>query len=366
MVKAKNTKDADIMIEHLEIKSNKFSDELEIETDFNAKSWISSGNTTKVKFEDGDRVSGILDYDVKYKLYIPKLDRLEVSNRYFDIELMDDVEIDELYVKQYDANVRTRNVSGEFYLALKYADARIGKVGKANFELYDSEAEVEETGDIYIESKYSEITIGATGDLEMDTYDDNFEIGAINGTLSIDDKYSEFEIESAEAAKVFIYDGDIQLASVGAFTGRSKYSEISIIDAESIDLERSYDDNYVIRNLGSFNCYESKYSDFEIENLNTSARLNSYDDEFIVGNISSDFEKFDLDCKYTTVKIPLDKLKGYKLDATSKHGSLKHPEPTDSQLYKMTDGIIEIKAQIGSASNTEVTIKAHDSNIKLN
>ena len=108
MVRAKDGRDAEVMIQHLEIKSNKFSDELEIETDFNTKSWISSGNTTKVKFEDGDKVSGILDYDVKYKLYIPRLDRLELSNRYYDIEITDDIEVDELYIKQYDANVRTR------------------------------------------------------------------------------------------------------------------------------------------------------------------------------------------------------------------------------------------------------------------
>jgi len=366
MVKAKNTKDADIMIDHLEIKSNKFSDELEIETDFNAKSWMSSGNTTKVKFEDGDKVSGILDYDVKYKLYIPELKRLELSNRYYDIELIDDVIIEELLIKQYDANVRTRNVSGELFLAMKYADARIGEVGNANFDLYDSEAEITSTKDTYIESKYSELTIESTGELEMDTYDDKFQIGTVNGDLSIDDKYSEFEIESAKTAKVFIYDGDLKLGRVGAYTGRSKYSDISIIDVQSMDLERSYDDNYAIRNLGSFTCYESKYTEYEIENLGNSARLNSYDDEFIVGNLSKDFEKFDLDCKYTNVKLPLDELNGYTLDATSKYGSLKHADPADTQLYKVDNSVLEIKAQIGSPSKTEVTIKAHDSNIKLN
>ena len=257
-------------------------------------------------------------------------------------------------------------MSGEFYLALKYADARIGAVGKANFDFYDSEAEIESSGDTYIESKYSEISIGSTGDLEIDSYDDNYEVRIVNGELSIDDKYSEFEVESAQSAGVYIYDGELQLGKVGEYSGRSKYSELNITEAASIDLERSYDDKYVIRKLGSFSCYECKYTEFEVGTLSKSARLNSYDDEFIVAEVSGGFEKFDLDCKYTTVVLPLDGIKGYKLDANSKYGSLKYPDPSDSQLLKVDDGVMEVKALIGAASSTEVTIKAYDSKIKLN
>ena len=79
-----------------------------------------------------------------------------------------------------------------------------------------------------------------------------------------------------------------------------------------------------------------------------------------------DFEKFDLDCKYTTVRLPLDRLSGYQLDAYSKYGTLKYTEPADAQMLKMDNDVLEIKAQIGSAGSAEVTIKAYDSNIKLN
>jgi len=365
MVRAKDAKDADIMIEHLEVKSNKFSDELEIETDFNTKSWTSSGNTTKVKFDDGNKVSGILDYDVKYKLYVPSLARLELSNRYYDIEIMEDITVDELYIKQYDANVRTRAVNGEFFLSAKYSDVRVGEIGDAKLDLYDSEAEIDKTGDTYIESKYSEIKIGNASSLEVDSYDDEYEITRIDGELTIDDKYSEFEIEYAGSAKVFIYDGKLQLAQVSDYSGKSKYSDINIIDVVSIDLERSYDDNFKLRNLGSLTCYESKYSDYEIGTLSNSFHLNSYDDEVEIGDVSKGFEKLDLDCKHTTLSIPLDKIAGYTLDANSKYGSLKYPDPSDSQILKVDNDILEVKAQIGSTSKATVSIKAYDSQIKL-
>ena len=366
MVRAKEAADAQRLIDHLEMNTSKFSDELEIKTFFDTKSWTTVNNKTKVKFRDGTKAVGIMDYDIKFKLHVPKnVARIELSNKYNDIEITGDIDGD-VRIKQYDASARVRNVSGELTVDIKYGKFRGDNAGNSSIELYDSELELGTAESMHLKDKYSDFTIESTGDTEMFTYDSKGSIQAINGDLKIEDKYSEFELGTAQNAHVIIYDGKLKIGPVGSYSGRSKYTDVSIAEADAIDLEASYDDEYVIGQAGSFKCIESKYTKFEIESIAKGFTLKSYDDKISISEVKPTFESLDLECKYTDLHMPLGGLSGYQLEAKTKYGSLKYDDPSESSLYKRDNDDLDVKATIGSASSTaKVKISAYDSEIKL-
>ena len=366
MVRAKEAADAQLLIDHLDVSTSKFSDELEIKTSFETKSWNTINNNTKVKFKDGTKATGILDYDIKFKLHIPQnMDRIELSNKYNDIEISSDVTAD-VRIKQYDASVRVHNVSGEFTLEIKYGKCRAGNVGLAVIDLYDSELELESAEDVSLKSKYSEFSLGSIGNADISSYDGKGEITTINGNLKLEDKYSEFTFGGAQDVQVSLYDGKLKIGPVGKFSGKSKYNTVHIESADAIDLEASYDDEYFLGTTGSFACIESKYSSFELQSLSKGLSLKSYDDKISVSEVKSSFELLDIECKYTNLKLPLGDIGGYQLEAKTKYGSLKYDEPTDNSWYKKDNDELDVKASIGAAGATaKVKISAYDSQIRL-
>jgi len=365
-VLAKEANDAQIFIDHFEIKPNVFSGRLEIVTKFNTKSWTTNNNNTKIRFSDGTKASGIKKIEIEYQLHVPALKSLELSNKYNNIEVTKDFNGD-LIVKQYDATIKARKVSGKLTLNLKYSKAYIAEVGDLDIDIYDSKVEVAKAQNVIVRSKYSKIDLGAIKSASFNSYDGYYNIVSVADGLHIVDKYSGYEIGSAGAVDVSMHDGKFQVDKATRITGRSKYSTYDINEVDTLDINTTYDDNFNITSLKSFSCNDSKYSSFEIESLADKAIfLSSYGDEFVVTNVGQSFSQFQIECKYTHVKLPLSTLPGYQITANMKYGKLSYDEPSENIKHKERNAELELQAQVGvKNSKAEVTIKAYDSNIRL-
>ena len=364
-VKANKPEDAQVVADNFTVEARPFGTTLELQTAFNSKNWVTNNGVSTIKFENGQRAKGVRNIDIRYNLYIPELTETRLANKYNDIIVNTDISGD-LHIKQYDADVAIPEVSGKLTLELKYGKAVVASAGESIIQLYDAELELEESSDIELTSKYSDFTIKNCNIIEIDSYDDNGFIEAASESLRIDDKYSDYAIGTTGSAYIAIYDGEVRLDKADEVSGKSKYSKFKYREVGSLDLQSSYDDSYEIRNLGSLDCNDSKYTNFEIEDLNRSFQIISYDDNIYVTNVNSSFELLDLDCKYTDVRVPLDRIAGYDLRANTKQGSLKHGELTSTTLDKESDGNIELRARVGSSSaNAEVIVKAYDSDINL-
>ena len=366
LVHAKEEADARILIDHFEIKTSTSGDKLKIETKFNTKSWTTINNNTKIKFSDGSKVSGIKKIEIKYKLHVPALEMLEISNKYNDIELTSDYTGD-LTVKLYDATLHTKNISGSLNLNIKYGKAYIGSVGDVEMNIYDSKVEISTSKNVNIKSKYSGIKLGEMNSARIDSYDGYCKIGKVTGELQITDKYSTYEIESAEDVNASMYDGKMRLDKATNYTGSSKYSTYDFNEIGSIDLKSVHDDHFNIQSLRIFSCDESKYTSFEIESLAEKAIIkSSYDDELSVSVVEASFTHFEIDCKYTSVRLPLNALSGYLINAKMKYGKLSYAEPTDHIMHKEYNEQLELRAQVGDSSSiAKVIINGYDSNIRL-
>ncbi len=366
LVHAKEATDAQILVDHFEIKTGTSNDRLNIETKFNTKSWTTTNNNTRIKFSDGTKITGIKKIEIKYKLHVPALDLLEVSNKYNDIEVTENF-TGNLTVKQHDATLKTKNVSGVLDLTLKYGKGYIGTVGDLKMNIYDSKVEVDEAQDVQLKCKYSGIKLGKINSARIESYDGYCKIESSIGDLHIIDKYSTYEIGSAANADVTMYDGKMRLDNVTHYKGSSKYSAYDFNDIGTMDLEATHDDHFDIQSLGVLACDDSKYTSYEIETLTEKIIIqSSYDDELIVNTVNASFKHFEIDCKYTTVKLPLTALSGYEINAKMKYGKLSYAEPSDNIVHKEYNEQLELRAKIGQASSdVKVIINGYDSNIRL-
>ncbi|MDX1409454.1 MAG: hypothetical protein R3330_15005, partial [Saprospiraceae bacterium] len=316
-VRANKEEDAQAAVDHFDVKIDVRGERLTLTTQFATKNWITTMGTTRIKFDDGDTAGGIKDLSIDYRLHIPKLTYLELSNKYQDILISGDL-TGALTVTQYDADVRANNVSGKVHLNVKYGGATIGQTGDAEIELYDSKLDLERATNVSVKSKYSEYHIGACARLDIQSYDDDVNLTSIDGKLSINDKYSDYTIGSAGASHIQSYDGEFKIDKTGDHTGMTSYSTYQIGSAANVALEKSYDDEIEIDVLTSFSCANSKYSKYAFGTLARSAAIDqSYDDDLRVKQVSPEFASFSVDSKYTSISLPLGQLPGYSLEATT-------------------------------------------------
>ena len=366
LVRARDSEDAQIVVDHFEIDGRKSGDKLTITTEFNTSRRVTTNNNTSLKFEDGDKASGVKEIKINYTLHVPALELLSLSNKYNSITVNGDYQGD-LHIKQYDASVNTDNVSGDLDINIKYGKANVGQASDVKLETYDSQVEIAGAKNIEVKGKYSKSIFGDIESADINYFDGECSIAAISGDLQITDKYSEFDIGSAQNAQVDIYDGKIYLKQVSTFKIKSKYAQIKIDAVKDLNANASYDDDFTIGTVDIFTCDESKYSGFTINSLSQKAILtSSFDDKLVVSSVSSEFEQFEMESKYTAVNLPLHTLKGYTIDAQSQYGSISIQGPTDYSYLKETNSTREMKGQVGEAnSKATVKIKAYDSNIKL-
>ena len=362
---AKEAVDAQTVLDHFQIQRGVSGGKLTLRTQMDTKNWITNNGNTKITFKDGDKVSNIKEISIDYKLYVPSLEKMLLTNKYEDIRITEDF-AGALTVHQYDADVTTEAVKGNLDLNLKYGSATIASCVNAKMEIYDSKVDLQKASAVKVNSKYSEYSVGNASSLEMQTYDDKIEITDVAGNLSITDKYSEFKIGSAGSLDMHIYDSDMRLEKCGKVTGESKYTEYNFGTLAGLDLRSSYDDTYEIQQISTLAVTESKYSDFTVAKIDQSIIYNGYDGKFIVREVAGGFNQCALSIKYVQARIPLSTIAGYKLEADTKYGSLKYPSPTASGRHIEKSGQLEVTATIGQPVNgAKVVISAYSSDVRL-
>ena len=366
VVKAQKDADAQVVLDHFTILDRQIGDDLELETSFDSKSWITNNNISTIKYENGDKAKGIRKIEIQYKLYLPNLDVVKLSNKYNDIIIHDKLAGD-LHIKQYDADVVAEEVGGNLYVELKYGTGKFDGCSNADLELYDSEFELGKAKDIDLKSKYSEFRVTACDNIEISSYDDKGTIESVEGTLRMKDKYSEYAIGDVGESDIRIYDSELRLERTNRLDCTSKYTRFDIKRVGDLNIQASYDDTYEIRSVGSMNCSESKYTTYEFDLVESSMVIDSYDDEIFVSEISKQFELFEIDCKYTDVRLPLSVLDGYQLEVNADDTEIKYnSEPSDQFIHKESDDELEIRGTIGNANaTTRVIVRSYGGEIKL-
>jgi len=390
-----------------DIDINEFGNQVTIQTDLNIKNWNTRNGRTNLTFNNGVKVKGLKKLTIEMLLAIPDLKEVALKNKYEDIIIDHDFKGD-ADIEIYDGDFRAKNIVGELELNVKYGKAMMEDIGDADITLYDGEMEMENGKALKVSSKYSEYTIEDTESLEISAYDDKFELGNIKGRLEIRDKYSEIKIGNFGEAELDIYDADLDGKKGGKLTIQdSKYSKYRFGELASLDIDESYDDEFILKNMkeviinrtkytefsigqltGDLNVTsshddkftvdaltnliinESKYTEFEVGRLSGQVELlDSHDDKLDVRTVENNFKGLKMDGKYTKVYMDIPTAIKYEIDVDMTYGGIEYPESAfENQYYKEKGDVLAVKGKmIGAGADApKVEVTGHDCRVELN
>jgi len=406
-IEGTDEKDIQRAFEQFDIDINEFGNQVTIETDLSIKNWNTRNGRTNITFKNGTKVKGLKKITVEMLLAIPDLKEIALKNKYEDIIIDHDLKGD-ADIEIYDGDFKAKNIAGELELNVKYGEAILENIGNGDITLYDGEMEMENGKALKVSSKYSEYTIEDTESLEISAYDDKFELGNIKGRLEIEDKYSEIKIGNFGEADLDIYDADLDGKKGGKLTIRdSKYSKYRFAELTSLDIDESYDDEFILKNMKDVIINRTKYTEFSIGELSGDLSVsNSHDDKFVVealtnlaineskytefevGSLSGQVDLLDshddkldiraveknfkglkMNGKYTKVYMDIPSAIKYEIDVDMTYGNIEYPESAfENQYYKEKGDVLAVKGKmIGAGADApKVEVTGHDCRVELN
>jgi len=367
-IQTKDEESAAMMLERMELKEDKFDKKMEVFTNFNIENWTTINGKTTIKFKDGTKVKGIKEVKIEMVVYVGKLEKLQLENKYDEINIHDDLATN-LSIELHSGKLRCVNYSGEVSMEMKYSKADLGNMVDLKMDIYDSDIVMGNASKIQIESKYSSYEIGNLSELTGETYDDNFKLGNITGVLALEDKYSEFKMGSFKTGKLEFHDADFEATNAEGVEIKSKYSEFKFTNVGAIEFESSFDDNLKAEEVNVFSA-DSKYSEFVLKTVKESATLaTSHDDELKIANLGANFKLLKLDGKYTDLTVDIAAGTPFHLNIDMTHGSVNFDKDSfETQIWKEKEASrkeIVGKSKGATEESGKIEILGYDNTISL-
>lgn len=368
-VKGSRAEDVQKVFDQFELEINKSALNIEVDAETNVQNWTRINtffrNSNTIKFQDGSKTHDIDEIDVQMIIYLPKISRLSVDNKYHDI-LFSEVPCD-LEVNLYSGKLKGNDIQGDLDLKLKYGTVKIGSFKEGDLDIYDSKFTSSSAGVVKFKSKYSSINGNNFISLDLDSHDDEITIGSIDKELLIDAKYSNIRMQSFKSAEIEGHDTDFRAKSGESLNLESKYGSFDFTDLKKVTLD-FHDDDFDAESVVDLTIKESKYSDINIDDFSGSLKItSSHDDDIIIHNPINTFSGLSIEAKYSTLKFPLDKSVDFRVTADTKYGSLDIGNLEEKDIDK--DGsTVELTGSTAGATldSPKITIDAYDSKIDIN
>ncbi|MBI1227042.1 MAG: hypothetical protein GC192_17555 [Bacteroidetes bacterium] len=346
-----NEAEMEEVLNRFDIAVQESANELRLTTDLGIQSCNTINNRMTIKYKDGQKVKGVNNFKVNMTLEVPNPEKLTLENKFDRIELTDDY-AGALRVELYSGDLLAANL-GNLDLNLKYGKVKAKNIGKAKLVIYNSEMRVGDVASAEVSSKYSKYELGnVAGDLHLETYDDKWQVGDVNGKLSLNDKYSEFKFENiGEVEMSTIFDAEFLAEKVGDMSIRdTKYSEYKLTAVGRVKLDNVFDDDYRIAEIGSLEASNSKYTEYRVQQLGSNFNLGqSFDDTVELEQVSAGFSYIGFDGKYTEMTVSIADGAQFQLDVDMKYGKVKYPEKrVEMMKYLEKDNQTVVQANVGS------------------
>jgi hypothetical protein len=335
-IQAKDEEAAAMMLERFELQEDKFDGKVEVSSNFNIQGWSTVNGKTRIKFKDGTKITGIREVRIDMVVYVGKLDKLHLENKYDEIKIHDDIAAD-LSVELHSGKLRMVDWTGKLALDMKYSKVFLKNINDAQMEIYDCDMEIGNAGKIQVESKYSSFKMGNLTELRGETYDDDWEMGNLT-TIILEDKYSEFEMGNFKTGKLDFHDAEFRAGNAESVEIKSKYSEFVFENIDVIDFENSFDDNVKAVQVGMFNA-DSKYSEFIFKSVSESAIIApSFDDKLEISSLGNSFKNLKIDGKYTEMDVDVAANTPFHLNVDMTYGKINFDEDSfETQVWKDRD-----------------------------
>lgn len=368
-VRGTNEDDLQIILNNFSIDVDQSDLNYAVYTNSHIKSWVEThnwfGDKFKIKFDNGDEISHKIELiDIVCKVYIPKIKKISLSNKYDNIT-WDDIDCD-VEAVIYSGEIQGNSINHNLKIESKYSKIFIGDIIDGDFDIYDSSIKMGNTRNLLLRDKYSKIDLKKSESLTLYLHDSDVEANSVKNKLFIEAKYSDLEIDACSSASIDLHDCDIRLPKCGSLKIDSKYSTFNLGEISDIEMN-SHDDNVKIDKLCGLDLVDTKYSEYDIDEFSGYLDVKaSHDDDFNFTKIG-DFEGMDFISKYSYIRFPIEKTGVYELKVNLTYGSIN----INREIYELSkeidkDSKIEFTGKTNGSNHKSVNITAYDSKIRLN
>jgi hypothetical protein len=285
----------------------------QIKIDFEKNAGYVKAMTTKEKEEESwkDWIWGStknLNWNVHYKITIPKTNTLSASNKFGD-----------LYVA---------NVKGDASVNVKYGNYKLSNFNNLRCDLAYGEGSISEVENLTIDIKYGDIKLRNAKNIDITS------------------KYSEINIDEASEIRSNSKYDDFQIGKVTDFNSTGRY------------------DDFEIGKVGTINAV-GKNSDFKIESILKSGDFNVEYGEVIIDNLSESVEKLKLIGQYT--EFVIDTEGGtFNLVVDGNLTEVETPENMNTTSKEKNNNVLKLKGKVGTGtSNSLIEVRTKYGSLKI-
>lgn len=357
-ISGQSQEDVDKVLKAIEdFDFNHSGNTVKIDTRF-YKNMQSINNRKTITLKNGDKAK-IRELKINHELQIPIKAKLELSNKYSEIEMQ---ELHGLVsFDLYSTKIHADNILNDVQIKSKYSKIYLKEItGKLDLDIYDSDVEFISSGDVIVKSKYSKINAKKVGSLTLDSYDDKFYIDEISN-LKFNAKYSDL-VSKAQLSDLSLdlFDSNIEIKSAkkGTFTG--KYSDLKLGNVKEMKIASSYDNDVYFGKTVDIQIEESKYSKYEIGEV-VDFSMDGYDDNVSILKLSRQFSEISVKGKYGKLNVFTGNI-AYRLDFKIKYPKIDIPESVKTIKRIEKSGDLEL---IANDSGGLISVNGYDMKVVI-
>jgi hypothetical protein len=249
-----------------------------------------------------------LDWNVHYKISMPKTNALKAENKFGD-----------MYVS---------GVEGDANLTLKYGDFKFSGFNKLVCELAYADGSISDTKRLDLDVKFSDLELRNTND------------------ITVNSKHSNIEIDEAAAISSNSSFDDFEIGSVNILNSNGKY------------------DDFEIGKVGKINAI-GKHSDFEIESILNSGDFDLEYGEVIIDNLSEAIESLKLIGEHTEFIIDANQ-SSFNLIVDGENTSINTPKSMTKTSETTKNQTVKLKGKVGkTATRSLIEVKSKYGSLKI-
>ncbi len=241
------------------------------------------------------------DYTINYQVYMPKVNYLDLSNKYGDsfVAYLDRwLNADVKY-----GNIKMEGTKESITASVGYGNANIGTTQNLTCNVSYGKLNLREATNTALDTKYSEMNVGKTTNLAIKSRYDTYEIGAVTN-LTNEGKYDHFDITSVENTT-----------------------------------------------------FDTKYTDIKIGRLLNAANMDMQYGNLDIVFLSKNFSGVDIKGSYTDCSVRVEDGANYLLDASTNYADIKYPSAMNVSNRRNNDNSETVEGYVGGKGGKGV-IKA--------
>jgi len=254
-----------------------------------------------------------------------------------------------------------------------------GKNLKSDFEI-NYEIYMPITCSINFTNKYGDVDVmDLDNNATIDVSYGNLTMGDLNGDLGLILGYGNAFVGSVKDVQAEIKYSKFRCEAVNEFMGETKYSGITINNADKMLVESKYDnfnlghiselvnegkyDNFIVESCDRLTV-ETKYSDYKLGELTESLSAELSYGGLKVKDLKKSFDRVYVESNYAGISLGIDPGTSYELNLSSKYVEVKIPEAKN--VDKSEDGNEKyISAQYNKGKGGKISLEMEYGFLKI-